>query len=340
MKAAILTEFGKPPSYGDFRDPVAGRGQTVIRVHAAPLSPMVKGLASRRQDSGAAKSGFVPGVDGVGTDDEGRRVYFLSPKAPFGSMGELSLVSNEMIVEIPDDISELRAAAVTTGAVASWLALTRWAPIRSGATVLVNGATGSAGGMAVQVARHLGARRIIAVGRNRQRLDELDVEARIPLDGSACDGLRAEFDRGVDVVLDFLWGEPATRVVAAATKSRRSLGGNTCVRYIQLGTAAGDAMPLRGDTLRSPGVELMCRGIGSVDIGERLAGAREVLAETTKAGFEAPATTLPLTAVSEAWSGSAGVRYVLSPQDDRIGIEAKRDARGSKVDITIQAAAR
>jgi NADPH:quinone reductase-like Zn-dependent oxidoreductase len=315
MKAAVVTDFGQAPAYGDFRDPVAGEGETIVRVHAAPLSPIVKALASGRHYTSGSQAGFVPGVDGVGTDPEGRRVYFLFPRAPFGSMGELALVSKEMLVAIPDDISDVRAAAVATGGLASWIALTRRAPIQPGSTVLVNGATGAAGGMAVQVARHFGANRIIAVGRSRERLDRLEVEARIALD-AADEALRAEFDRGVDVVLDFIWGEPASRVIAAATKNRGSGMGEPRVRYVQLGTVAGDEISLRGDAFRGSGLELMGSGIGSVAIRDLLAGARELLTETNKAGFDAPVTTLPLTAVGEAWAGSSNVRYVLCPTLD------------------------
>ncbi len=313
MKAAVVTDFGQAPAYGDFREPVAGEGETIVRVHAAPLSPIVKALASGRHYTSDAQAGFVPGVDGVGTDPQGRRVYFLFPKAPFGSMGELALVSDEMIVAIPDEISDVRAAAVATGGLASWVALTRRAPLQPGATVLVNGATGVAGGMAVQIARHFGADRVIAVGRNKTALDRLDVETRIALGDRADEALRSEFDRGVDVVLDFLWGEPASRVIAAATKNRGSRMGEPRVRYVQLGTVAGDETSLRGDSLRSSGLELMGSGIGSVAIRELLAGARELLTETNKAGFDAPVTTLPLTAVADAWTGPSDVRYILSP---------------------------
>lgn len=313
MKAAVVTDFGKLPSYGDFREPIADEGETIVRVHAAPLSPIVKALASGRHYTSGPHIGFVPGVDGVGTDPDGRRVYFLFPKAPFGSMGELALVSNEMIVPIPDDVPDIRAAAVATGGLASWVALTRRAPIQPRSTVLVNGATGAAGGMAVQVAQHFGAHRIIAVGRSSERLDRLDVDARIALDDRADEALRAEFDRGIDIVLDFVWGEPASRVIAAATKNRGSGMGEPRVRYVQLGTAAGDEISLRGDAFRSSGLELIGSGIGSVAIRELLAGARELLAETNKAGFEAPVSTLPLTAVAEAWAGPSDVRYILSP---------------------------
>jgi NADPH:quinone reductase-like Zn-dependent oxidoreductase len=313
MKAAVVTDFGKVPAYGDFREPVAGEGETIVRVHAAPLSPIVKALASGKHYTSGAQAGFVPGVDGVGTDPEGRRVYFLFPKAPFGSMGALALVSDEMIVAIPDEISDVRAAAVATGGLASWIALTRRAPLQPGATVLVIGATGAAGGMAVQIARHFGAHRVIAVGRNKTTLDRLNVESRIALDDGAEEALRAEFDRGVDVVLDFLWGEPASRVIAAATENRGSRMGEPRVRYVQLGTVSGDEISLRGDSFRSSGLELMGSGIGSVAIRELLAGARELLTETNKAGFDAPVTTLPLTAIADAWTGPSDVRFILSP---------------------------
>jgi NADPH:quinone reductase-like Zn-dependent oxidoreductase len=311
MKAAVVSTFGQSPEFGSFTDPVAKDGETVIKVHAAALSPIVRALAAGKHYASGANAGFVPGVDGVGTDVRGRRVYFLFPKAPFGSMAEISLVSDDMVVPIPDDIPDARAAAVTTGGLASWIALTRRAPLQPGSTVLINGATGAAGGMAVQIARHFGARRIIAVGRNPDRLSELPVEAAIPLDAAADAALRAEFDRGVDVVLDFLWGEPASRVIAAATNHRGSRTGEPRLRYVQLGTMAGPEISLRGDALRSSGLELLGSGIGSVAVRELLAGAGELIGATLEAGFDMPVTTLPLAAVAEAWADASNTRYVL-----------------------------
>jgi NADPH:quinone reductase-like Zn-dependent oxidoreductase len=316
MKAAIVTQFGKPPVYGDYDEPVAGDGETVVRVHAAPLSPIVKALAAGTHYTSSTQAGFVPGVDGVGTDPQGRRVYFLFPKAPFGSMGELALASTQMLVPIPDGISDIRAAAVATGGLASWVALTRRAPLPPGSTVLVNGATGAAGGMAVQVARHFGAAKVVAVGRNRAKLGRLGADVQISLDDArADDALRAEFDHGVDVVLDFLWGAPGTRIIAAATKNRGSRAGEPRLRYVQLGTIAGDEIPMRGDSFRGSGLELIGSGIGSVAISELLAGTGELLSAAQEAGFDAPVTRLPLTAVSQAWVGPADIRYILSPEN-------------------------
>lgn len=313
MKAAIVQEFGQHPVYGDFEDPTAGDGETVVRVHAAPLSPIVRALASGTHYTSAAKAGFVPGVDGVGIDDSGKRVYFLFPKAPFGAMGELALVSKAMTVPVPEELTDIAAVSIATGGLASWVALTRRAPIEKGATVLVNGATGAAGSMATQIARYFGAERVIAVGRNQDRLNQLDAEVRITLDDAADDALRAEFDRGVDVVLDFVWGAPASRIIAAATRKRGSPGGEPRLRYVQLGTVAGDEIALRGDSLRSSGLELIGSGIGSVAIRDLLNGAQELLSVAGQAGFHTPVTALPLEQVADAWAGPMDTRYVLLP---------------------------
>jgi NADPH:quinone reductase-like Zn-dependent oxidoreductase len=313
MKAAVVNAFGVPPSFQDFREPQAGDGDAVVTVHAAVLSPIVKGLASGRHYASGASAGFVPGVDGVGVDEMGRRVYFLFPTAPFGSMAEKSLVASDMMVPVPENLSSGRAAAVTTAGLASWIALSRRAKLQTGETVLIIGATGSAGSMALQTARYFGASKVIAVGRNEARLKRLGADVQIALNDDADEALRAQFDQGVDVVLDFVWGEPAVRALRAATKDRGSRAGEPRLRYVQLGTTAGDEIPVRGDMLRSTGLELIGSGIGSVAIKELLVGAGELLAAAPAAGFNAPFTSLPLRAVADAWNGDPDVRYILAP---------------------------
>ncbi|WP_437757075.1 quinone oxidoreductase family protein [Sorangium sp. So ce1389] len=317
MKAAVVHSFGVPPSFQDFREPEAGDGEAVITVRAAALSPIVKGLASGRHYASGASAGFVPGVDGVGIDGAGRRVYFLFPKAPFGSMAEKSLVASHMMVPVPETLSSERAAAVATAGLASWIAFSRRAKLQAGETVLVIGATGAAGSMALQTARYLGASKVIAVGRDQAKLERLAADVKIALKIALKDeadtALRAQFDQGVDVVLDFVWGEPAVRVLRAATRDRRSRSGEPRLRYVQLGTVAGDEISLRGDMLRSTGLELIGSGIGSVAVKELVAGAGELLAAAPAAGFNAPFTSLPLRAVVDAWNGDPDVRYILVP---------------------------
>jgi NADPH:quinone reductase-like Zn-dependent oxidoreductase len=166
--------------------------------------------------------------------------------------------------------------------------------------------------MAVQIARHLGAGRVIGTGRNRSRLDALDLDTAISLDDGADDRLRETFAQGVDIVLDFVWGEPAARVIAAAAANRGSRSGEPRLRYVQLGTVAGDQIALRGDALRSTGLELLGSGIGSVAIDQLLQGAGELLAAAPSAGFKAQVETLSLSDVAAAWAGDPAVRYVLT----------------------------
>lgn len=313
MKAVVVNSFGVPPTFQEFREPAADDGETVVTVHAAALSPIVRILASGRHYTSSTTAGFVPGVDGVGVDGAGRRVYFLFPKAPFGSMAEKSLAADNMIVPIPDSLSDESAAAIATAGLASWIALSRRARLQKSETVLVNGATGSAGGMALQIARYFGASKVIAVGRNKAKLDDLDADVKVALDDGADRTLREQFDQRVDVVLDFIWGEPALRVLRAATQDRGSRAGEPRLRYVQLGTAAGDEIPIRGDMLRSSGLELLGSGIGSVAVKDLLTGAGELLAAAPAAGFSAPFTSLPLDAVADAWNGDPDVRYVLMP---------------------------
>jgi NADPH:quinone reductase-like Zn-dependent oxidoreductase len=314
VKAAVVNSFDVPPAHGDFREPQAGDGETVVSVRAATLSPIVKALAAGRHYAGGAAAGFVPGVDGVGVDQDGRRVYFLFPKAPFGSMAEKSLALKAMTVPLPDTLPDEQAAAIATAGLASWMAFSRRAKLQQGETVMIVGATGSSGSVAIQTARHFGASKIVAVGRHTTKLDALDADVKIALDGDADHALRQQFDKGINVVLDFVWGDPAVRVLTAATKDRGSRGGEPRLRYVQLGTVAGDTIPIRGDMLRSTGLELIGSGIGSVAVHDLLAGAGELLAAAPAAGFGAPFTAVPLTAVSDIWNNDAAERYVLVPE--------------------------
>jgi NADPH:quinone reductase-like Zn-dependent oxidoreductase len=270
-------------------------------------------LAAGKHYASAGKTGFVAGVDGVGTDHDGRRVYFLFPRAPFGSMAEKALVSSTLLVPVPDELADDKAAAIATGGLASWVALTRRAKLQKGESVLITGANGAAGRMALQIARYLGAHKTIAVARTLSKLDGLDADVMIALNETSDDALRTLFDSGIDIVLDFVWGEPASRLLKAAASKRGSPAGEPRLRYVQLGTLAGDEIPLRGDMLRSSGLELLGSGIGSVAVKELLAGAGELLAAAPAAAFAPPFKTLPLSKVAEAWSGDPGSRYIIQP---------------------------
>ena len=315
MRAAVVTRFDAPPSYGYFSEPVAGEGEVVIRVLAAPLSPIVKSLAAGRHYSGTAEANFIPGIDGVGIDPDGKQVYFLFPKSPFGSMADKVLVSTRSVVPVPESVGDARAAAVVTAGLSSWVALTLRAGFQRGESVLINGATGSAGGLAVQIAAWLGAGRIIATGRDRQKLDKLPAGVeKIVLDESADEALKQAFSGGVDVVLDYLWGEPANRIISQATANRGSRLGEPRLRYIQLGSAAGESIALSAASLRSSGLEILGSGIGSLSVQALVNGAGELLNALPQGGFNTPVRTCALSDVGTMWNEDTGDdRLILIP---------------------------
>jgi len=86
VKAAIVTAPGKTPVYGEFDKPVARDGEEIILVKAAALSNLTKSRASGAHYSSAGVFPAVAGTDGVGLTQDGRRVYFAMPEAPFGSL--------------------------------------------------------------------------------------------------------------------------------------------------------------------------------------------------------------------------------------------------------------
>ncbi len=173
MKAAIVLQAGKAPVYGDFKEPVPSTGESGIAVTAAALSPVVKARASGTHYSSSDGFPRCVGIDGIGRLHDGRRIYFFLPKAPYGSLAERTLVPSSQCVAVPDDLADTTAAAIALPGMSSWAALKDRARFVSGETVLVNGATGTAGRLAVQIAKYLGAKKVIATGRNAAVLQSL-----------------------------------------------------------------------------------------------------------------------------------------------------------------------
>ena len=162
MKAAVVFDLAEGPVWADFIDPQPAPGQTIIDVRAAALSHVVKARASGRHYSFDGNLPFVPGIDGVGTTPQGQRVYFAFPTAPFGSMAQQAPVALQSCLPVPDALDDVSAAAMANPGMSAWASLVTRAQIQAGETVLINGATGSAGQLAVQIARYLGAKKIIA----------------------------------------------------------------------------------------------------------------------------------------------------------------------------------
>jgi NADPH:quinone reductase-like Zn-dependent oxidoreductase len=305
MKAALVLKPGHAPVYSDFSDPVPSAEENLITVTAAALSHVTRGRASGTHYSASNSHPFVPGLDGVGRLADGRHVYFFLPTAPFGSMAEQSVAKASHCLTLPDGLDDVTAAAIAIPAMSSWAALLERAKFQAGETVLINGATGTSGRLAVQVARYLRAKKVIATGRNIETLKSLvplGADMIIPLaeDGEALEKAFLEpFHEGVDVVLDYLWGPSMERLLAAAAKAGKD---GVPIRYVHIGAVSANNVSLPGAVLRSSAIQLMGSGMGSVPFNRLLKAIEGVLQATVRDHFEIATTTVPLSEVTAAWS--------------------------------------
>jgi NADPH2:quinone reductase len=279
------------------------------------LSNLVKGQAAGSHYSSASEMPFVPGFDGVGTLPDGSRVYFFGPPAPFGAMAEWCVVAASRTIPLPDYVDDGTAAALGNPGLASWAALLGRARLQAGESVLVNGATGVAGQQAIQAAKQLGARRVIATGRDREALEKLrglGADETIWLrqsDEALVDSFRRTL-AGVDVVLDYLWGHSAECILAAA-KGRGNPQGERRIRYVQIGSISGNAISLNADILRSSGVELMGSGLGSLSVTAIVQALTEMFDAAASTGLKIETETVPLSQVESEWGRTESGRRMV-----------------------------
>ena len=307
MKAAIVNEIGKTPVYGDFNTPSVSGENVLVEVTCAALSPVTKSRASGTHYSSTGDIPFIVGMDGVGTLSDGKRVYFVSPRAPFGSMAEFVPIRPSQCINLPDTLDDITAAAIAIPGMSSWAALKERAQLKSGETVLINGATGASGILAVQIAKHLGAKKVIATGRNIEVLNllrELGADVIIPLSQDS-DALEEkfgeEFKKGVDIVLDYLWGESAEALLIAAAKNGEEA---VPIRFIQIGSISGSDIKLPSAVLRSSAIQLMGSGIGSIPFPKLFNSIEELLSAAPTAGFQIKTRIVPLSDIEADWQTS------------------------------------
>ncbi len=239
MNAAVVYSFDTPPRYTTFADPVAAEQEVVVNVSAAGLHPVVKSQANGSHYASPQALPFIPGVDGTGRLEDGTRVYFGISRLPFGSFAERCVTGRSMCLPIPDGLDDATAAAMVNPGMSSWAALPMRAQFVTGDSVLILGATGVAGQLAVQIAKRLGARRVVAAGRNPQVLENLQpwADAVISLDLER-EALISSFRRewandSIDIVLDYLWGAPAERVLEAISQKGFKSAASR-VRFVQI----------------------------------------------------------------------------------------------------------
>ncbi|WP_445149876.1 quinone oxidoreductase family protein [Baekduia sp. Peel2402] len=233
MRAAVLQKLGHPPTVAEFGDPEdaaeARAGEAVVlEVLAAGLNPIDLRVASGALADRSPAVPSVVGSEGVGRTQDGRRVYFRRTVAPFGSIAERTLVPPDALIDVPDGIDDAVAVACGIAGSAGWGALTRVAKLQRGEKVLVLGASGVVGSIAVQVAKLLGAGSVTAAARSAEGLErakERGANKTVQIaDELTVEGLTKAFlDAGgpYDLVIDPLWGAPASAALEAlATRGR------------------------------------------------------------------------------------------------------------------------
>lgn len=320
MNAAVITSYDSPPRYTSFADPVPGEGERLVTVAAAALHPIVRAMASGKHYGSTGSLPIIPGVDGVGRLADGSRVLFGIARPPYGTFAELGLASSYWCLPLPDALDDATAAALPNPAMSSWVALTARAKFVAGESVLILGATGVAGLLAVQVAKRLGARRVVACGRNPQALEEaksLGADATISLDqphDALVTALRSEVaSRGADVVLDYLWGAPAQAMLEAIAQKGLSKAAPR-IRYIQIGSSAGETIPVSAGTLRSSGVEILGSGFGSASLDQIRIAIADLFASVAATPFQIKLRTAPLRDIERLWNErESSTRLVFQP---------------------------
>jgi NADPH:quinone reductase-like Zn-dependent oxidoreductase len=291
-------------------------------VKASALSQLTKSRASGSHYSTDGAFPAVAGTDGVGLTQDGKRVYFGLPEAAFGALAERSLVSTQHCIPLPDELDDVTSAAIANPGMSAWAALVERAHFQPGQTVLVNGATGTAGRVAVQLAKYLGAKKVIATGRNEAELEEvkaLGADAVIPFSLAALhpfggkryeEALIEEFGKGIDIVVDYLWGKSARTIIAAIAKGVEDAAP---VRFVQVGGASGEeSIDLPGAGLRSSSIVLMGSGYKSVPLPALLNAVKSTFNAVGPANLRIATKTVPLSEVESNWSAPGKPRVVFT----------------------------
>jgi NADPH:quinone reductase-like Zn-dependent oxidoreductase len=311
VRAAVLHEHGSTPRLADFDDPQEQPGAVLVDVAAAGLHHLDLHKATGTFYTGPPPLPSVVGTDGVGRLADGTRVYFDECVAPYGSMAERTLVPEGTGLPVADEASDEVAAALGNTGLAAWLALEWRGGLQPGETVLVLGATGAVGAIAVQVARLLGAGRVIAADRGSDRLHQVTggadavVEIETP---KLVDVLRDAAPDGVDLTLDMLWGAPAVAALQVAARF---------ARHVEVGNMAGPDVTLPAPLIRAASIDV--RGFSVAHPPPDV--KREAYLRLTRAAGRGDVTVdvhaRPLHEVGAAWDrqreAAGGPKTVLVP---------------------------
>jgi NADPH:quinone reductase-like Zn-dependent oxidoreductase len=316
MRAAVLRKIGAVPRLEDFPDPVASEDEVLVTVLAASLKPIDRQLAAGTHFASPREFPVVCGSDGMGRLPDGSRVFYGGPRRPHGSFAERTVVRRAQCFPVPDNLDDATAAAIPNPGVSAWLSLSHRAKLVPGETVLILGATGVTGKLAVQIAKILGASRVVAAGRNPEALASLPVlgaDTTLSLNQpreSLTEAFRRENSaRRFDVIIDYVWGTPTETLLAALTTHEFAAGGRE-TRLVQVGESAAPTIQLGAAALRSTALTLMgTAGIPAMDVLS--AALTQVLGLAGNGQLRIETEQLPLSEVEAAWGRPASSRRLV-----------------------------
>jgi NADPH:quinone reductase-like Zn-dependent oxidoreductase len=319
MNAAVVRSFDNPPAYEPFNTPKPTLpDEMLIDVLAAALHPRTRSSANGSHYTSTGQLPMIPGMDGIGRDPDGQLRYFILDDTHLGSMAEQVVIDPRRSTRLPADIDVLTVAAAMNPAMSAWIALRNRIAFQPGHSVLVLGASGNAGQMAVQIAKHLGAGHVIAAGRDPERLatlTELGAETTISLAGDpdTIDRALGQAAADVDVVIDYLWG-PATQRTMPAVLTHRTDKSHP-LTWIEIGSMAGLQITLPSAWLRAVRLQIVGSGQGSVATKDIVHELPALAAEITTATYTINAVSTPLSQVETTWNASVapGQRIVFVP---------------------------
>ncbi len=227
MKAAVVRQFDERPRYEDFAPPIpSGEHEELIDVLASGLHPRVRSQANGSHYTSTDQLPLIPGIDGVGRRSDSSLVYFILPDTVYGAMAEKTVIDVRRSIPLPSGVDPILLAAAMNPGMSSWVALQQRVTLTPGQSVLILGATGSAGQLAIQIAKHLGASAVVAAGRGADKLAALaglgaDDTVDLAAAPNAVEDDLALKAADVDVVLDYLWGKPAESAIMPLLTARR-----------------------------------------------------------------------------------------------------------------------
>ena len=319
MRAAVLRELGKSPGLEDFPDPVAGEDEVLLTVLAASLKPIDRQLAAGTHFASPREFPVVCGSDGVGRLADRSRVFFGGPRRPYGAFAERSVVRRQQCFSVPEALDDATAAAIPNPGVSAWLSLSHRAKLVAGETVLILGATGVTGRLAVQIAKILGAGRVVAAGRNPASLAalptlgaDLTISLNLPRESLVEAFRRQNSEARLDVVIDYVWG-PATEALLAAITTHEFAASASETRLLQVGESAAPTIQLPAAALRSTALTIM--GTAGIPTLEVLSAAlRQVFDQAARGALQMDTEQVPLTDIESAWNrGTSSRRLVFRP---------------------------